>query len=136
MHKRQFMNVGNVKKSISGWKLIFKSLRHHRAIRMGTKSLINVANKQSNFDLQDQEKITLFNSTCKLLITYTDERQTTEAWNLMCDYCKKCGISFFEMKDKRGQGIEYRLAKNWPIQIKADHKLNNLLNKLRTQQMT
>ena len=88
-------------------------MRHDRAIRLGTRNLIEVTKKTDNFWLNDTEKLTLFNNACKLLITYS--KNAFETWDQMCEYGKLCGVDFFEMKDKRGHGIELRFAKNWPI---------------------
>ena len=74
-------------------------MRHDRAIRNGTQHLIEVAKKNGNFKLNDIEKLTLFNSACKLLITYSEN--AWDSWSQICEYGQLCGMDFFEMKDKR-----------------------------------
>jgi len=91
-------------------------MRYHRTIRFGVRKLIEIVERESNYELNDKEKQTLFISSVKLFSSYT--KLADEAWRLMCKYLKLSGVDIFEMNDKRGNGMEYRVLDNWPTHLK------------------
>jgi hypothetical protein len=105
-------------------------MRHHRVIRFVTQTILNVAKRQGNYELNDSEKNTLLKSASKLLIAHSREIHGT--WRQMCQFLKKCGVNIFEMKDQRGEGIEHRLIKAWPTGFTQKGKMNNILQEALT----
>lgn len=97
MHKKQFANVGAVKKQISAWQLIFKSLRHHRTIRLANRHLIvYVMQKKKDYSLNDEEKNTLFKSSVKTILSFGRDSQS--AWQQLSIFCgaNACNVDIFE----------------------------------------
>lgn len=88
MNNRQFENVGVLKKPISGWQMIFKSLRHHRKIRFGIHRLIEQVESEDKYELEDFEKNTLYKSVAKLLSTYDGKRETKDAIKKLGDFSR------------------------------------------------
>lgn len=86
---------------------------------------MKTAIKQDNFELNDKEKITLFKSANKLLVAHSNDIHQT--WLQMCNFLQKCQVNLFEMKDQRGEGIEHRLIKAWPIPFDRSSRVNKIL---------
>lgn len=121
MHKKQFANIGTVKKQISAWQLVFKSLRHHRTIRLANRRILEYAFRKGDFTLDADEKNTLFKSSVKAVLSFG--RDARSSWSQLSILCKSCGVNIFETKDSLGKGVEHRLIKNWPIKIKRSNEL-------------
>ena len=133
MHKEQFANTGTIEKKISAWQLIFKNLRHHRKIKYATQSLINIAKAQGNYELNEVEQQTLFKSAMKLLMAHGND--AVKAWKQLGEFCTLCNVNVFESKDKRGKGLEHRLARQWPTQIDSSHQFKGIIEAIETKQM-
>lgn len=71
------MNNGTFMKSISGFQLIFKSLRRHRECRYSTKSLMDVATRLGDYELTKAEQNTLFKNTLKMIQNYHSSSKAT-----------------------------------------------------------
>lgn len=119
MHKAQFANIGTVKKQISAWQLVFKSMRHHRMIKWVTMQILKIGIlKQRDFNLTDGERQTLFKNSMKLIMGWTHkDGNVKNSWKQMAYLCKLFKVNIFEMRDKLGKGIAYRLVKAWPTQF-------------------
>ena len=72
----------------------------------------------------------MFTSSCKLFTSYT--KLANEAWHQMCTFLYLNGVDIFEMNDKRGNGMEYRILDDWPTNLKewrADPTGNSKIHK-------
>ena len=74
----------------------------------------------------------MFTSSCKLFTSYT--KLANEAWRQMCTFLYLNGVDIFEMNDKRGNGIEFRVAKNWPSHLNEheEDEITEVLNLVKT----
>ena len=112
MHKSQFANTGAIKKSVSAYKLIFKNMKKHRVIKASTNILIDIIEKEGKYDLNDEERLTLYKNTVKFILTYdTKKSEEGETLKVFSKLCKKCNVNIFEAKDKRNEGLEFRFVK-------------------------
>lgn len=115
MHAKQFVNTGTIKKQINAWQLIFKNLRHHRVLKQATKILIDVAERQGDYTIDEEQKQTLFKNTIKLLMAHGND--CAGAWSQLGKLVALCKIDVFQLKDKNGKGLVHKLVKSWPLQI-------------------
>lgn len=126
MHKKQFNNNGTFRKPVSGWQLIFKSIRRHRRIRYSTDGLIKVAKRIGNFELNKEEKNTLYKNTVKMIQNY--HSSSKDALRSIGEFWTLCKVDIFEMQDKNKRNLAAKLIRKWPLIIEKKDELNEIIN--------
>lgn len=134
LHKEQFENTGTAIKSVSAWQIVFKNLRHHRLIRHATQLLINVIEAKGNYEIKQNEKLTLFKNSIKLLMAHGQD--AANAWSKLGEFCKKCEVDVYTFRDKNNRGLTHKMVRSWPLHITESSTLKRILKTIETDKMT
>ena len=91
--------------------------------------------KKRDYTLNDAEKNTLFKSSVKSILSFG--RDSQRAWQQLSIFCgaNACNVNIFEFKDALHHGVEYRLAKGWPIKIKRERELTSWFKPFASEEM-